>query len=178
MPPRPAMIAPHASNLDQRGRPGRAGRSQQVIKRMSFCGVRAQSRRDLEPSEIILFRGRMPSECSRRGPEASEGPAASTGDVAADGGQAYGRASVPSPESCACPRIVQCRSLPESCSWQCGIALLDFEDLRTANAEPVNVVRAGYDQEMLEGGALANFRETVIARGAAGLRLDRLLSPL
>ena len=145
---------------------------------MSFCGVRAQSRRDLEPSEIILFRGRMSSECSRRGPEASEGPAASTGDVATDGGQAYGRASVPSPEFCACPRIVQCRSLPESCSWQCGIALLDFEDLRTANAEPVNVVRAGYDQEMLEGGALANFREILIARGDARLQLDRLLSPL
>ena len=59
-----------------------------------------------------------------------------------------------------------------------AIVLLDFEDLRTANAEPVNVVRAGYDQQLLEGGALANFRETVIARGAAGLRLDRLLSPL
>ena len=68
--------------------------------------------------------------------------------------------------------------LRESGFWQCGIAPLDFEDLRTTNVDPVNVVRAGYDQEMLEGGALANFRETVIARGAAGLRLDRLLSPL
>ena len=86
--------------------------------------------------------------------------------------------SAPSPESCACPRFVQCSALPESGFWQCGIALLDFEDLRTTNADPVNAVRAGYDQELLEEACLANFREILIGRGAARLQLDGLLSPL
>ena len=39
--------------------------------------------------------------------------------------------------------------------WQCGKALLDFEDLRTTNVDPVNVVHAGYDQELLEEACLA-----------------------
>jgi hypothetical protein len=46
--------------------------------------------------------------------------------------------------------------------WQCGKALLDFEDLRTTNVDPVNVVRAGYDRELLEEACLANFREILI----------------
>src|SRR5215813_10672111 len=76
------------------------------------------------------------------------------------------------------PALCSVRSLRESGFWQCGIALLDFEDLRTTNADPVNVVRAGYGQELLEEACLANFREILIARGAARLQLDRLLSPL
>src|SRR6516164_5398510 len=135
--------------LDQRGRPGR-----------------------------FQFLGRMPSQCSRRGPEASEGPAAPTGDVAADGGQAYGW-SLLRPRSFVLARaLFSAVPLRESGFWQCGIAPLDFEDLRTTNVDPVNVVRAGYDQELLEEACLANFREILIARGDARLQLDRLLSPL
>ena len=62
MPPRPAMMTPHASNLG----------STKTARAVPISW----------PDAI---------QCSLRGTEASERPGAPTGDVGADGGQAYGR---------------------------------------------------------------------------------------